>query len=84
MENKDARKGISKNIPLTIDAFREVLFNETGEKHKIITESLRCDRDKNMTRMRCIKSGLSDLYTKHYVESDGVTCTPLRIKEKYL
>jgi len=75
-ESKRGTKGIPSNIEIEMQVFKDVLFNEGV--HSFEMESLRPNRSKVMTRQTCQKSGLTDLYIKFEVESDKITCTPLK------
>ena len=45
---------------------------------------MRKDKNYKMSRFTQEKVGLSDIYVKHHVAMDKVTCTPLKINGKYI
>ena len=55
-----------------------------NESHFVTIRSLRLNRDKQMSRFTLRKRGLSDIFLKFDVASDGITCSPLRKKGKVL
>lgn len=89
---KEAKKGIPHAVKLNLDNYKDTLFNSLDEynpsglreQHTVIVNSLRCDNTKKMSRMSVIKRGLSDLYHKHYVDNDAITCSPLKLNGNYL
>ena len=81
---KEAKKGIPYSTKLELDEFKETLYGDGKNKHTIEVRSLRLDRDKNMTRTTMRKYGLTDIHVKMAVQSDRVTCLPLKENETYL
>ena len=83
-DTKDGRKGIPKWFQLGISNFYDILYNDEAKKNIAEVRSLRLDRDKRMTRTTTRKSGLTSIHVKLGVQSDRVTCLPLKVEGKYL
>jgi len=81
---KDGRKGIPKWFQLGINNFYDILYNDEAKKNIAEVRSLRLDKDKRMTRTTTRKSGLTSIHVKLGVQSDRVTCVPLKLDGKYL
>ena len=79
---KCGTKGIPHYVELTLDAFLSQLYDH-GE-HKVTLTSLRLDNNRQMAKITQIKKGLTDLYVKFPVDSDKITCTPLKEGGKFL
>ena len=62
--------------------YRDVLYND--ERHKIQISTLRKDKMYKMSRFTQEKIGLSDIYVKHHVAEDKITCSPIQINGKYI
>ena len=63
--------------------FYDVLFD--GKRGRgIDINSLRTNRDGQMTRQTIHKRGLSSNFFKMQVQSDSITCKPLRNKNGFL
>ena len=58
--------------------FQSVLLDENTPRQRVTLNSLRLNRNKEMTRMRMEKSSLSDIFVKLQVLADKITCVPLR------
>ena len=67
-----------------MDTFQRVLLDEKMPQQTVQINSLRRNRQKEMTRMQIEKTSLSDLFFKMCVSSDKISCTPLQIDDKYL
>ena len=76
-------KGIPHRIPLELKNFREVLYGVCDD-HNVQLSTLRLDKNRKMSRYTQHKQGLSDLYVKHHVQSDKITCKPISLNGKYL
>ena len=81
--SKRSSKGIPHSIKLTMDEYRDKLFN-SSKPHTVEMQSLRLNTDKKMARFKLIKKGLSDLFYKMSVDADKITCTPVKINNVYL
>jgi len=46
--------------------------------------TLMCNRDRQMSRMKYEKVGLSDVSLKLFVHSDRISCTPFMENGKYI
>ena len=79
---KRGSKGIPHSHELTMTEFVGRLYG--SESHFVTIRSLRLNRDKQMSRFTLRKRGLSDIFLKFDVASDGITCSPLRKKGKIL
>ena len=80
--NNNFLKGIPHSIPLELMLYRDVLYND--ERHKIQISTLRKDKMYKMSRFTQEKIGLSDIYVKHHVAEDKITCSPIQINGKYI
>ena len=76
-EFKRSTKGIPHSNKFSMEIFKSVLLDETTPKQTVDVNSLRLDRNKNMTRTSVTKTSLSDIFLKMRVESDRITCSPL-------
>ena len=81
---KRGTKGIPHTIALTMDAFREVLYQTKDDRHKITINSLMLNRNKAMCRTTMLKQGLSDIFVKLAVASDKITCSPIIANGEYI
>ena len=75
---KDGRKGIPNSASLDLEAFRDVLYNES--EHFVEVNSLRLNRSKEMVRTTTRKRGLSSINVKLSIE-DNINCRPLKDTE---
>ena len=74
-------KGVPHYHNLTLHNFIEKLY---GQKDlKIQLRSLRL-LGGSMSRVHIDKRALSDLFCKFHISFDGITCTPLKLNDKYL
>jgi len=64
--------------------FKDVLFQNNLEPHIITMNTLKLDKNKKMGRFTINKKGLSDIYIKHHVAADRITCSPIMINNEYL
>ena len=83
-KSKDGRKGIPKYHQLTKDIFYDVLYDDTMPRHVTQVNSLRLNRDKEMTRTSTRKRGLTAVHVKMSVGPDRITCGPLKCKNEYV
>ena len=83
-EIKEAKKGIPYSYEVKLDDFKSVLYGENTRPHMVEVRSLRLNTKKEMTRTTLRKMGLSDIHVKMAVQSDKVTCLPLKVNEIYL
>ena len=81
---KDGRKGIPQWFDLKLDNFLNVLYRRSTERTTAQVRSLRLDKDKKMARTTMNKSGLTGIHVKLSVQSDGVTCEPLKHENVYI
>ena len=81
---KEAKKGIPYSCKLELNDFIDTLYGENNSAHMIEVRSLRLNYEKQMTRTTLRKAGLSDIHVKMGVQSDKVTCLPLKENEKYI
>ena len=72
---KCGTKGIPHSQNLCLEAFLSKLYSHNH--HEVTIRSLRLNKDKIMSRITMIKSGLTDLVVKFPVADDMITCTPL-------
>ena len=54
------------------------------ESYYFHIRSLRLDRNRQMSRYKTRKRGLSDIFLKFDVADDGITCAPLKKKREIL
>lgn len=76
-------QGIPHRIPLELKNFREVLYGVCDD-HNVQLSTLRLDKNRKMSRFTQHKQGLSDLYVKHQVLPDKISCTPISLNGKFL
>ena len=80
-EAKLGTKGVPHYHNLNLNNFLDKLY---GQKDlKIQLRSLRL-LGGAMSRVHMDKRALSDLFSKFHISFDGVTCTPLKLNDKYL
>ena len=60
-----------------MDTFLSVLLDPTFPIQQVEINSLRLNKNKEMSRMKTLKNSLSDIFLKMRVHSDAVTCEPL-------
>ena len=75
-------KGIPHSTNLNLNRYLDALYSKGS--HYVKLRSLRLNKDRTMTRITQTKSGLSDIFVKFPLDSDGVTCLPLRKNGTYL
>ena len=81
-ELKKGSKGIPHAIKLEVETFKNVLYEHCSHQFELGT--LRLSKEKKMCRYSSLKVGLTDLYIKHQLDSDRITCSPLRVNGKLL
>ena len=81
---KKSTKGIPHANKFQMDTWLGSLLDESFPKQEVTINSLRLNRQKEMSRMCCKRSALSDVFVKMQVQADKVTCTPLMKNNEYL
>ena len=81
---KKSTKGIPHVNQFEMETWLDVLMNETCPNKTVQINSLRLNRKKEMSRMSVTRSALSDIFLKMQVNSDKVTCTPLKQYNEFL
>ena len=74
---KKSTKGVPHRNKFKMRLFQSVLLDETTPRQRVTINSLRLNRNKEMTRMRMEKSSLSDIFVKLQVLADKISCAPL-------
>ena len=82
--SKRATKGIPHSIQMQLQHFRDVLYQTNEDRHIVDINSLRLNKEKIMCRTNCVKQGLSDIFIKLAVDSDKITCLPLKVKQELI
>ena len=82
-ETKRSTKGLPHCTDLKMSLFKDVLFGSNSD-HKMEINSLRLNRNKQMTRMTTTKKGLSDIFVKMRVADDKISCSPLTKNGNFL
>ena len=67
-----------------MESFISTLLNPTQKEDLVHFESLRLNKEKQMSRKQITKIGLSDIFTKMQVSDDIVTCSPLKLNGQLL
>ena len=67
-----------------MDQFLSVLLDEDLPQDKIEINSIRLNRNKQMSRMKITKVGLSDIFIKMQVSDDKISCSPLKVNNSYV
>lgn len=83
-QTKKSTKGIPHVNSFTMNTWLSVLLDESFPKQKVQINSLRLNRRKEMSRMACQRSCLSDIFLKMQVNADKITCTPLMKNNEFL
>ena len=83
-EIKKSTKGIPHCNSFEMETWLSVLFDESFPLQSVEINSLRLNRNKEMSRMQCQRSSLNDVFLKMQVNSDKVTCTPLMKNGQFL
>lgn len=83
-DTKKSTKGIPHVNSFTMDTWLSVLLDESFPKQKVQINSLRLNCKKEMSRMSCHRSCLSDIFLKMQVHSDKVSCSPLKQNNQLL
>ena len=81
---KKSTKGIPHSNQFEMETWLDVLLNEACPNQTVQIDSLRLNRKKEMSRMSVTRSALSDIFLKMQVNSDKVTCTPLKQYNEFL
>ena len=81
---KKSTKGIPHVNSYEIETWLSVLLDSEFPKQSVTINSLRLNRNKEMSSMKYQRSSLGDIFLKMQVQSDKVTCTPLMKNKKFL
>ena len=74
--------GVPSDIQLSLETFKRALFNK--EAPKVEVNSLLLNRQKEMTRVKFQKIGLTDVSLKYFIHEDLISGTPFKKDGKYL
>ena len=74
--------GIPRYEDLRAETFEAALLRK--EVHKVEMRSLIVNKQRQMTRVKFNKVGLSDISLKLFVSDDAITCTPFKKNNKYI
>ena len=83
-DKKRGTKGIPHSVKVSMDNFRDILYQKHIERHTISIDSLRLNQNKQMCRTSMTKQGLSDIFVKFPIASDKITCSPLKLNGQYI
>ena len=83
-KTKKSTKGIPHINSFEMKTWISVLLDESFPKQSVMINSLRLNRNKEMSRMKCQRSSLSDIFVKMQVQTDKISCTPLKQNSMYL
>ena len=81
---KKSTKGIPHVNDFAMDTWLSVLLDSEFPKQSVTINSLRLNRNKEMSRMKMQRSSLNDVFLKMQVQSDKITCKPLMLNKKFL
>ena len=81
---KKSTKGLPHVNSFEMETWLGALLDESFPRQQVIIDSLRLNSRKEMSRMKCHRSALSDIFLKMQVQNDKVSCTPLMQNNKYL
>ena len=81
---KKSTKGIPHSNQYTMDTWLGCLLDESFPKQSVTINSLRLNRKKEMSRMKCQRAALSDVFVKMHVSDDKISCSPIKINNEYL
>lgn len=81
---KKSTKGVPSRNQFKMRLFQSVLLDENTPRQKITLNSLRLNRNKEISRMKMEKSSLSDIFVKMHVLADKISCVPLSKNGKFL
>ena len=81
---KKSTKGIPHVNSFAMDTWLGALLDESFPHQEVTINSLRLNRNKEMSRMRCQRAALSDVFLKMQVADDKISCTPLMKNDEYL
>ena len=76
-EVKKSTKGVAHSNRFSMDIFQSVLLDESTPVQKVKIQSLRLNKDKEISRISTEKRSLSDIFVKMRVLPDKITCEPL-------
>ena len=75
---KKATKGVPPNANLTLADFGAVLMND--EQRKFEMNNLLQNKDREMTRIKFNKTGLTSVSLKMHILPDKISCVPFQYK----
>ena len=82
---KKSTKGLPHVNSFAMETLLGALLDESFPRQQVTINSLRLNRvNKEMSRMKCHRSALSDVFLKMQVQSDKVSCTQLMQNNEYL
>ena len=81
---KKSTKGVPHSNQFEMSTWLSVLFDESFPQQNVTINSLRVNRNKEMSRMTMNRAAMSDVFLKMQVQADKVTCTPLMQNNVYL
>jgi hypothetical protein len=79
---KRSSKGVPHNIDLTLQNYKDVLYKNTS--HSVTTHQLRTNTKKQMIHAVGEKIALTDIFVKMHIAQDKITCSPIKINNKYI
>ena len=83
-EMKRSSKGVPHRTRFEMDTFKSVLLDENAPQTTVQLNSLRKNKNQQMTHVTLEKKALSDIFLKLQVQPDKITCKPLTLNNKYL
>jgi hypothetical protein len=76
-EYKKSTKGVPHSNQFEMNLFRDVLLDESTPRQTVEINSLRLNKNKQISRISTTKTSLSDIFIKMRVSEDKITCSPL-------
>jgi len=73
---------VPSTVNLKAQMFEDALLKKKVQKVEM--NSLICNSDREMTRVKFEKVGLTDVSLKMFVHADGITCTPFMKDNMYI
>ena len=83
-EIKKSTKGIPHSNQYSMEIWLGVLLDSSFPQQSVTINSLRLNQKKEMSRMKMLRSSLSDIFLKMHVGNDKISCSPLMQNNKYL
>ena len=81
---KKSTKGVPHSNQFDMSTWLSVLLDESFPQQNVTINSLRVNRNKEMSRMSMNRAAMSDVFLKMQVQPDKITCTPLMQNNVYL